>query len=117
MNKPDVIQMHLDILYKSISYLSRDKIEAVLPDYKLMKEKKRKEEEEKLLIRSHLKKSRGRSNSKRRSDQEMADLSTAKTQSTQLELNNGQYNSLTVSTKECHQTGVSLKNSSELPVD
>jgi hypothetical protein len=40
--------MHLDILIKSISYLSVEKIQQLIVDYKEMKEQKRKEELEKL---------------------------------------------------------------------
>lgn len=34
MRKPDVIKMHLDILYKSISFLNREQIDSYLFDYK-----------------------------------------------------------------------------------
>ena len=34
MKKPDVIKMHLDILYKSIPFMKKDKIEVMLNDYK-----------------------------------------------------------------------------------
>ena len=48
MNKPDLIQMHLDILYKSVSFISGEKIMTILEDYKTAKEEKRKEEEDRL---------------------------------------------------------------------
>ena len=35
--------MHLDILYKSVGFISGDKILAILDDYKTAKEEKRKE--------------------------------------------------------------------------
>lgn len=57
--------MHLDILYKSIPYLTKEKVSCIINNYKEMKEQKRKEEEERLLMRSQQKKARGRSNSKR----------------------------------------------------
>ena len=47
-NKLEVIQMHLDILYKSINFLSKDRIKAKLDEYKKVKELKRKEEEERI---------------------------------------------------------------------
>jgi|DEB0MinimDraft_12_1074336.scaffolds.fasta_scaffold16136_4 hypothetical protein len=50
MSKPEIIKMHLDILYKSINFLSKDKIQTVLNEYKLQKAQKLKEEEE----RQHL---------------------------------------------------------------
>lgn len=65
MNKPEIIQMHLEILYKSITYLSKERITGVLANYKKAKELKRKEEEERLLMRTQMKKSRGRSGSRK----------------------------------------------------
>lgn len=58
--KPEVIQMHLDILYKSVGFLSKHKIERILDDYKRAKDQKQREEEERLRIQMLLKKSRGR---------------------------------------------------------
>jgi hypothetical protein len=58
--KPEVIQMHLDILYKSVQFLSKHKIERILDDYKRAKDQKQREEEERLRIQMLLKKSRGR---------------------------------------------------------
>jgi hypothetical protein len=78
MNKPDLIQMHLDILYKSVVFISRDKILAMLEDYKTAKEEKRKEEEERLMQQMLMKKSRGRQAAKKAQppvDQEMQDES------------------------------------------
>lgn len=49
MNKPDLIQMHLDILYKNVTFISSDKILTILEDYKNAKEEKRKEEEDRLM--------------------------------------------------------------------
>lgn len=37
MKKPEVIKMHLDILYKSITFMKKDKIEVMLNDYKMQK--------------------------------------------------------------------------------
>lgn len=42
--------MHLDILYKSVNFLSKYKIERILEDYKKTKELKIREEEERLRI-------------------------------------------------------------------
>jgi len=58
--KPEVIQMHLDILYKSVGFLSKHKIERILDEYKRAKDQKQREEEERLRIQMLLKKSRGR---------------------------------------------------------
>lgn len=58
--KPEVIQMHLDILYKSVGFLSKHKIERILDDYKRAKDQKQREEEERIRIQLLLKKSRGR---------------------------------------------------------
>ena len=49
MNKPDLIQMHLDILYKSVTFISSEKILTILEDYKTAKEDKRKEEEDRMM--------------------------------------------------------------------
>jgi len=48
INKPDVIKMHLDILYKSVNFLSRERIDSILESYKKNKEKKRREEQERI---------------------------------------------------------------------
>ena len=40
MNKPDIIQMHHDILYQSVNFISKDKIDSVLEEYKEQKLKK-----------------------------------------------------------------------------
>ena len=48
MKKPEVIKMHLDILYKSIAFLSEEKIIAKIEMYRQAKEQKRREEEERL---------------------------------------------------------------------
>lgn len=34
MRKPEIIKMHLDILYQSVSFISRDKIATILCEYK-----------------------------------------------------------------------------------
>jgi len=34
INKPEIIKMHLDILYKSIGFLNQDRINAMLETYK-----------------------------------------------------------------------------------
>ena len=65
MNKPEIIQMHLEILFKSIGYLTKERIACVLSNYKEVKEQKRKEEEERLLMRTQMKKARGRSTSRK----------------------------------------------------
>jgi hypothetical protein len=78
MNKPDLIQMHLDILYKSVTFISSEKILTILEDYKTAKEEKRKEEEDRLMQQLLMKKSRGRQSNKKATtttDQEMNDES------------------------------------------
>lgn len=65
MNKPDLIQMHLDILYKSVTFISSEKILTILEDYKTAKEEKRKEEEDRLMQQLLMKKSRGRQSNKK----------------------------------------------------
>lgn len=65
MSKPEIIRMHLEILYKSIQFLSKDKIQRVLNDYKFQKAQKQKEEEERMQLQSQLRKLRGRSTSKK----------------------------------------------------
>jgi hypothetical protein len=50
MRKPEIIQMHLDILYKSVPYISKDKIMKILSNYKETKMQKQKEEEERILM-------------------------------------------------------------------
>ena len=62
MKKPDVIKMHLDILYKSIGFLSKETIDSMIEKYKQAKEQKRKEEEERMQMQIQMKKSRGRNN-------------------------------------------------------
>lgn len=80
MKKPEVIKMHLDILYKSIGFLSEEKIAAKIELYKQAKEQKRKEEEERLQMQIQMKKQRGRGNTlslgqgqANRKDRKMAD--------------------------------------------
>lgn len=34
MKKPEIIKMHLDILYKSIEFLSKEKIDEMIEKYK-----------------------------------------------------------------------------------
>ena len=60
MRKPEVIKMHLDILYQSVNFVSKDKIKSILSDYKECKLQKQKEEEQRLQIQNQMKKSRGR---------------------------------------------------------
>lgn len=50
MRKPEIIQMHLDILFKSVPYISKDKIMKILSNYKETKMQKQKEEEERILM-------------------------------------------------------------------
>jgi hypothetical protein len=45
---PEVIRMHLDILYKTIPLLSKERILAILEPYKKEKERKRKEAKERI---------------------------------------------------------------------
>ena len=56
MKKPEVIKMHLDILYKSITFLSEEKIIAKIELYKQAKEQKKREEEERLQMQIQIKK-------------------------------------------------------------
>ena len=60
MKKPEVIKMHLEILFKSVPFLTLQKIEAMKDKYKKQKEQKRKEEEERLQMQQQMKKSRAR---------------------------------------------------------
>jgi hypothetical protein len=48
MNNPEIIKMHLDILYQTVNFLSQVKIEQMIEKYKKMKELKKKEENERL---------------------------------------------------------------------
>ena len=64
IKNPEVIQMHLDILYKSIGFLSKHKIDRILDEYKRAKEQKKREEEERLRLQRQMKKSRGRQSKK-----------------------------------------------------
>jgi hypothetical protein len=74
MNKPDLIQMHLDILYKSVLFISSDKILIILEQYKATNEEKRKEEEDRMMQQLLMKKSRGRQITKKTfADQEIDD--------------------------------------------
>ena len=73
MRKPEVIKMHLDILFKSITFLNKHKIEVMLQDYKQQKIQRQKEEEERQQMQNHLRKIRGRSLTKK--DRKEADLS------------------------------------------
>lgn len=45
MRKPEIIKMHLDILYQSVSFISKEKIKNILSEYKQCKIQKQKEEE------------------------------------------------------------------------
>jgi hypothetical protein len=66
--------MHLDILYKSVSFISSEKILTILEEYKTTKEEKRKEEEDRMMQQLLMKKSRGRQSTKKPfSDHEMDD--------------------------------------------
>ena len=42
MKKPEVIKMHLDILYKSIMFVKKEKIDSMLEDYLKQKTLKQK---------------------------------------------------------------------------
>ncbi len=77
INKPDVIKMHLDILFKSINFLSRDRITSILDSYKKNKEKKRREEQERIQMQMQMKKSRGRQSTKRDKDDDEPAISKA----------------------------------------
>lgn len=48
MRKPEVISMHLDILFKNIVFLKKEKIDQTLNEYKMQKIQKAKEAEEQL---------------------------------------------------------------------
>mmetsp|Transcript_33570 Transcript_33570/g.51631 ORF Transcript_33570/g.51631 Transcript_33570/m.51631 type:complete len:146 (+) Transcript_33570:356-793(+) len=50
LNNPQVLRMHLDILYKSITFISKDRIAEKLDGYRQSKEEKKREEEERLLL-------------------------------------------------------------------
>lgn len=65
MSKPDLIQMHLNILYKSVTFLNQDRIVNILAEYKKTKDIKRKEEEKRLQLQMMMKKSRGRNTAKK----------------------------------------------------
>ena len=56
MKKPEVIKMHLDILYKSITFLSEEKIMAKIEMYRQAKEQKKREEEERIQMQIQIKK-------------------------------------------------------------
>lgn len=65
MRKPEVIKMHLDILYKNISFLKKEKIDRILLEYKHQKIQKQKEAEEQLQMQNQMRKLRGRSGQKK----------------------------------------------------
>jgi hypothetical protein len=65
MRKPEVIKMHLDILYKNIHFLKKEKIDIMLNEYKSQKLQKQKEAEEQLQIQNQMRKLRGRSGQKK----------------------------------------------------
>ena len=69
--------MHLNILYKSVTFLSQDRILNMLAEYKKTKDLKRKEEEKRHQLQMMMKKSRGRNSAKKDklADEEMADES------------------------------------------
>lgn len=48
MKKPEIIKMHLDILYKNIDFLSEEKIAAKIEVYKQAKEQKKIDEEKRM---------------------------------------------------------------------
>ena len=41
MNNPEIIRMHLDILYKSVPFLNKERIDSYLGSYKANKERKK----------------------------------------------------------------------------
>lgn len=57
--------MHLELLYKYVPFLNKDKIGAVLPEYQRNKELKMKEEEERQQMQNQMRKMRGRASSKK----------------------------------------------------
>jgi hypothetical protein len=65
MSKPEVIKMHLDILFKSVTFLNKHKIEVMLQEYKHSKLQKQQEEVERQSIQNQMRKLRGRSTSKK----------------------------------------------------
>ena len=79
--------MHLNILYKSVSFITGDKILTILEEYKKTKEEKRKEEEDRMMQQLLMKKSRGRQSTKKTfADQEMDD-DTKKSKETRINPN------------------------------
>ena len=70
MRKPEVIRMHLDILFKNILFLKKEKIDKMLNEYKLQKLQKQKEAEEQLQIQNQMRKMRGRSGQKKEKTKE-----------------------------------------------
>ena len=72
MEKPEIIQMHLDILYKSVPFLERQTIEDKIDFYKDSKEKKKREEQERLQMQIQMKKTRGRQSAKKDDDINMS---------------------------------------------
>jgi len=57
--------MHLDILYKQVTFITPSKIESILPNFKQDKMQKQKEEEERIQMQNQMKKSRGRQSTKK----------------------------------------------------
>lgn len=61
MKKPEIIKMHLEILYKSVMFLSEEKIAAKIELYKQAKEQKKRDHDARLQMQNQMKKQRGRS--------------------------------------------------------
>ena len=57
--------MHLDILYKQVTFITPQKIASILPGFKEDKMQKQKEEEERIQMQNQMKKSRGRQSTKK----------------------------------------------------
>lgn len=50
INNPQIIKMHLDIIYKSVSFLSEDKIDQLIKKYLENIEKNKREEENQKML-------------------------------------------------------------------
>ena len=56
LRKPEILKMHLEILYKSVPFISEEKIIQGLEEYKKKKERLRIEKEQRLKENKHKKK-------------------------------------------------------------
>lgn len=60
MNKPEIIKMHLEILYKSVGFISEQKIQTNLEEFRKAKEQKKREKEQRVLLNTQMKKQKGK---------------------------------------------------------